>query len=147
MPLYPNANQTATTIYYGDSSTGQPGSLIGLRLNPSNPPALTSGAILNDELVVTHNPANDELNLDVEFKTAGQPLWLTLGLLRDNQKGGPVFNSLDPPASLSLTQFNMGAQLIVNSFGTEPGGPIVGTVTSLTSAANTPEPSTLLMAA
>jgi hypothetical protein len=151
LPLYPGANQSATTHYYAGAPTDPNGTPIGISLRLGNDPTNVLGDPIGGtrytELIVTHSAAADEINVDAYFPTPpfthvdGGWFRVTIGALNDNTQGPGPLTSLSPPAALNLGSFNNGIQFIFNSGG---NGPVdVGTITSLTPTAAVPEPTTL----
>jgi hypothetical protein len=142
LPLYPGAAQDATHHYYA----GADGTPVAMTLNLGSPGNNPLGTPTNSELVVTHSPAYDELNLDVSYRstTGNQTNTATIGLLNNNGLAPGPFTSLDPPPSLSLSGFNLGNQLILFlPDGTT--GTVVGTITSLSPLTSVPEPASALV--
>jgi hypothetical protein len=140
LPPYPGAAQDATHAYYA----GADGTPIAMTLNLGTSGTNPLGTPTNSELVVTHSPSYDELNLDMTYRSStGQTSYATVGLLNNNGVANGPFTSLAPPSSLGVGDFNMGTQLILNGTGgTSPTA--VGTITSL-SATTVPEPAALVV--
>jgi hypothetical protein len=137
LPPYPGAAWTATIHYYA----GADGTPINMSLNLGTDGTNPLGTPVNSELVVTHSPSYDELNLDLTYRSAtGQTTFATIGMLNNNGLNNGPFTSLDPPSSLKLSEFNMGNQLILRTYDGSLGT-VVGTITSLTAVV--PEPATL----
>jgi hypothetical protein len=135
LPFYPDAHQDATHAYYA----GADGTPIAMTLNLGSSQTNPLGSPIQSELVITHSSANDELNLDVTYQSSGsQPNFATIGMLNNNTLNSGPFTSVNPPSTLSLSNFNFGNQLILRT----PDGTKVGTITSLTPT-TVPEPATL----
>jgi hypothetical protein len=137
LPTYPGTSGDASHAYYASGS----GTPIAMTLNLGTSGTNPLGTPTNSELAIFHTTGDDSLNLDVTYRnpTTGQYNFATFGMLNDNTTSAGPFTSLNPPASLSLGQFNLGSQLIINaSNGSAPM--YIGTVTALLSPSTVPEP-------
>jgi hypothetical protein len=141
VPLFSAAQQSSTIAYYADAA-GNYGKLINLNFSASNGLSSSSlGTLISDLLVVRHDSSTDKV--DVEFtylNSSGVTSMVNIGLYNDNTKTPGPLTSLAPPTSLSLSNFNMGAQLDVYSYSGNSSQPWSGTINSLQMV---PEPTTL----
>src|SRR5262249_30518466 len=112
LPPYPGAAWTPTIHYYAGADGTPINTSLSLRSDGTNP----LGMPVNSELVVTHSPSYDELNLDMTYRSsAGRTYYATIGMLNHNGLANGPFTSLDPPSSLNLSNFNIGNQLILRT--------------------------------
>ena len=127
---------------------------MSLTFKLGNTSSSSFGNIIEDELVVAHTQANDGFYINETFSYAGgQNLTANIGMVNNNLTSRGPFSSTDPPSSLNLGSFSMGAQLILS--GTPGGGSqyetVIGTITSLTpldlghGGPSVPEPSSVLV--
>jgi hypothetical protein len=153
LPLYPGITPFPGWSYYSGVPANPTEPVLSLTFNLGNTPSSSFGSIVSDELAVTHTQTNDGLYINETFSNAGvQNLSANIGMVNNNLVYQGPFNSTDPPSSLNLANFSMGAQLTLT--GTPAGGlyeNITGTITSLTPLTggggppSVPEPSSVLV--
>jgi hypothetical protein len=118
-----------------------------LTFNFGNTASSSFGNIVNDEVIVAHTMSSDAFFIYEQFAyKGGQDLSAEIGFVNNNLAQPAPFNSFGPPASLSLSEFNMGGNLTF--WGTTADGQqidVVGTITSLVAASSVPEPGPILV--
>ncbi len=149
LPAYPGIQPFPGWSYYSGVPTDPTSPVVSLNFNVGGVSSSSFGSILSDEVTVSHTQSYDAFYIQENFSdTKGPYLLGNFGMINDNLVQRAPFNSTNPPSSLNLADFTMGAQLDLT--GTDASGQylnIIGTVTSLTpiSPAPIPEPSSVLV--
>jgi hypothetical protein len=145
--LYPGIQPSPGWSYYSGIPTDPSSPPVSLTFNLGNTPSSSFGNVGNEEVIVAHTPSSDGFFIYQQYPfQGGQNLSAEIGFANNNITQRGPFDSSKPPSSLNLADFNIGANLTF--WGTTADGQqlhVVGTVTSLVPALQTPEPATLVV--
>jgi hypothetical protein len=144
LPPYPGIQPSPGWNYYSGVPIDPTGTPVSLTFNLGNTPSSSFGSVVNEELIVAHTPSSDGFFIYQQYPfEGGQNLSAEFGLANNNSTQRAPFDSSNPPGSLNLADFNLGGNLTF--WGQTADGQqvhVVGTITSLVPAAQTPEPAT-----
>jgi hypothetical protein len=150
LPLNPNVQPYPGWSYYSGvpANTSEPP--LSLTFNLGNTPSSSFGTMQNIEMIVTHTQGDyDGFYIEGQLSNSnsggGQSVFANIGMVNDNSIQNGPFTSTNPPLSLNLASFSMGAQLdITISPSNGQGATYIGTITSLVETP-APEPASLLV--
>lgn len=151
LPIASGTSSFPGTAFYGDNPA-TPGKLISMSFEFGSTSSSDLGPISKREMIVSHNSAYDEINLDVTFTNGGKDSMFVIGMLNDNTTSPGPFSSTAPPTSLTLSSFNMGVQFIDYPNIASSDASVIGWITGLVPAGTplppipaVPEPTTCVV--
>jgi hypothetical protein len=150
LPLYPGITPTPGWSYYSGVPVDPTEPVLSLTFNLGNTSSSSFGNIVSDELIVAHNGLSDGFFISETFSSTvrGQNLMAAIGMVNNNLVQRGPFNSTDPPTSLNLASFDLGANLTLSAGQYMT---VTGTITSLTlltgggGPPSVPEPASVLV--
>ena len=151
LPLNPNVQPYPGWSYYSRVPVDPSEPPLSLTFNLGNTPSSSFGTMQNIEMIVTHTQGGyDGFYIEEGYSpnsvSGNAPsVFANIGMVNDNSIQNGPFTSTNPPLSLNLASFSMGAQLDVTiSPSNGQGAAYVGTITSLVET-SAPEPASLLV--
>ncbi len=151
LPLNPNVQPYPGWSYYSGVPVDPSEPPLSLAFNLGNTPSSSFGTIESSEMIVTHTPGGydgfyiEESFLSSSGSGSAPSVFANIGMVNDNSIQSGPFSSTNPPLSLNLASFSMGAQLdvtISNSNGQQTA--YIGTINSLVET-SAPEPASFLV--
>jgi PEP-CTERM motif len=151
LPLNPNVQPYPGWSYYSGVPVDPSEPPLSLTFNLGNTPSSSFGTLQSSEMIVTHTQGGyDGFYIEEQLQSnsssgGGQSVFANIGMVNDNSIQNGPFTSTNPPLSLNLASFSMGAQLdITISPSNGQGATYVGTITALVETP-APEPASLLV--